>query len=104
MKTADLQEVDKLAAAILPRALPLDQDNPAAFFAKHLKRIGQLVWERENLGNARYEVQFESEVREEWPKVLESLLNGAGYSVSCNVNQYGLATYIIRWQAIEPAV
>lgn len=97
-------EIEKTAQGCLPKAVPLDMENPAAFFSKHLNQIARLIKERENLGNCRYELQFEAEVVKEWPQFLETALKMMGYTVMLSVNQWNLAVYLIRWQAIEPAV
>lgn len=104
MNASLLLEVEKEAEACLQRAVPLDKENPALFFAKHLKQIARLIKERENLGSCRYELQFEPEVVDEWPQVIESTLKKMGYTVILSVNQWNLAVFLIRWQAIEPAV
>lgn len=104
MNASLLLEVEREAEACLPKAIPLDTYNPVIFFSKHLHQIARLIKERENLGNCRYELQFEAEVVNEWPQVIEATLKKMGYSVILSVNQWNLAVFHIRWQAIEPAV
>lgn len=104
MNTELVKVIESVAESCLPKACALDKENPALFFSKHLHKIGEMVRERENLGNARYEIQFDRDVLDDWTRVLENTLVKMGYSVSCNVNPYGLAVFILRWQAIDPAV
>lgn len=99
-----LSQAEEIADLYLPKAVPLDKDNPAAFFGKHLKLIASLIKMRENLGSAMYEVQFEEDWDIEWASILEASLVKMGYYVTLSINQYKLATFIIRWQAIAPPV
>lgn len=96
-----VQGVEKMAAGFLPKAVPLDKENPAAFFSRHLMEIAKQIKQRESLGSCRYELQFDSEIVEEWPKILEASIKKMGYSVTLTINQWNLAVFIIKWQILE---